>query len=269
MKLQVLISTMNQTDVSFVGRILPKNENVDFLVINQLTIVNKNDVELSEKLFCFAEKGISKSRNRAIENSKGNINLIADDDITYINNFEKIVIQAYKKHPNADIITFKMQNRNKKMYKNYPFVHNLSTLRQVSSVEITFKRKSIIKNNLKFNTYFGIGSKYPIGEEALFLRDAYKKGLKIIFYPSEILRHSSQTTAQKFTKKSIRAKAIFAKKWFGFLAPVWILFESIKYYKKYRHKFTILEYWHNSYFEFNKKNSNLATRKINQKRKMK
>ena len=48
----------------------------------------------------------------------------------------------------------------------------------VCSCQITFKRKSIVDNNIFLNEMFGIGSKFISGEENIFLKEALKKKLK-------------------------------------------------------------------------------------------
>ena len=52
-------------------------------------------------------------------------------------------------------------------------------LLRYSSQRIAFKKKSIEKYNIKFNTLFGAGAKYESGEDTLFLVSALKNNLKI------------------------------------------------------------------------------------------
>ena len=39
-------------------------------------------------MYSYKEKGASKSRNRLLELSKGEINIFADDDIKYVDGYE-------------------------------------------------------------------------------------------------------------------------------------------------------------------------------------
>ena len=59
---------------------------------------------------------------------------------------------------------------------------------RVSSNQITFKRKSIIDNNLNFDINFGSGAKYFLGEDTIFIYDALKRGLKIVYNNNIILK---------------------------------------------------------------------------------
>ena len=45
---------------------------------------------------------------------------------------------------------------------------------RVISSQITFRRKSIIKSNIKFDEKFGAGAKYNRAEESIMLCDAIR-----------------------------------------------------------------------------------------------
>ena len=57
---------------------------------------------------------------------------------------------------------------------------------KIISCEISFKRTSIINNNLKFDENYGSGTKFNRGEEQIFLYEALKKGLKVLFINKQI-----------------------------------------------------------------------------------
>ena len=44
--------------------------------------------------------------------------LLCDDDVIYNDNYEKIVISEFKKHPDADLITFNLNSPNRWIKKN-------------------------------------------------------------------------------------------------------------------------------------------------------
>lgn len=177
MKIEVLISTMNLKKVDN----LIKNMNItgDFLIINQTTERQKIN---NEYVYNYNEKGLSKSRNRAINNSNADICIIADDDVIYKKNYLETVKQAYEKYPQADIITFGAKSLNsERIIKKVKAskINKINAMRIISS-QITFKRESIIKNNIKFDEKFGAGSKYDKAEETIMLCDSLRKKLKIV-----------------------------------------------------------------------------------------
>ena len=144
MKIEVLISTMNLKD----QQDLLKKMNVDgSVIINQTKNKSLTDIETGKnKLFSYEEKGLSKSRNKAIEHSNADICIIADDDLRYEDDYEKIVEEGYIKYPDADIIVFYVDNvdDSKKRRVRREGKINLLTSMKVQSVQMTLKRKSII-----------------------------------------------------------------------------------------------------------------------------
>lgn len=186
MNIEVLISTMNlkkQED-------LIKSENVkSSVIINQTkNITLKNVTEGKNRLYSYEEKGLSKSRNRAIENSRADICAIADDDIRYEDNYEEIIKKGYEKYPDADIIAFYLDNvdprinRPRRKEGKINFIKSM----QIKSSQITFKRRSIVEKNIIFKERFGTGSELYMGEENIFLADCLKAGLKVYYIPKRI-----------------------------------------------------------------------------------
>lgn len=188
MKTEVLVATMNQTNKEDLIKSLRIN---DCIIINQITKkidLPKNDIDSNQKFLSFKEKGLSKSRNKAIKYSTNDISIICDDDMYYEENYENIIISAYEKYKDADIIAFVVDNEN--LSKRKPIlpekkINYLSSMK-LQSVQITFKRKSIIENKITFDEEFGTGSKYYWGEENIFLFDCLRKGLKIYYVPNKI-----------------------------------------------------------------------------------
>ncbi|EGT0695832.1 glycosyltransferase family A protein [Clostridium perfringens] len=189
MSLEVLVSTMKKKDL--LG--LMKSMNI----IGNCTLVNQCDINKKEKFilndknlkFIYSKEiGLSKSRNLAIKNANCDICLLSDDDLKYVDNYENIILNAFKKNPEYDIITFQVEGIDKK-FKDYSkrekklgYINSL----KVASVEIAFRLESIRKNNIEFNELIGAGAKYYMGEENVFLYDALRKGMKIKYLPIKI-----------------------------------------------------------------------------------
>ncbi len=193
MNIEILVSTMNINGLSQFQELM-KNMNIhkDALVINQNWKDNLNyyDQLNNIKLLTFKENGLSKSRNRLLENCTKNICILADDDLIYENDYENIVLNAYKEYPEADIIVFYVESDNPNNIKpllkkgKVDYLH----LMKIQSVQISFKSSKIREANIKFDERFGAGSKYYMGEESIFLYECYKKGLKIYSYPKKIAK---------------------------------------------------------------------------------
>lgn len=192
MGLEILLSTMNRNDMSFLDNM---NISSDITVVNQAdhisiqeTIINNNKLTIITN----TERGLSNSRNGLLELATQNICIIADDDVEYINGYQEIILNAHKDYPDIDIIVFKMlQPENSNRKKKYPSKNKrIGFLRsmRITSPEITFKRERIIESGVNFNNLFGAGAYYGSGEENIFLKDCLKKGLKILFIPKTILQ---------------------------------------------------------------------------------
>lgn len=186
MKIEVLISTMNLEN----QQDLLRKMNVDgSVIINQTKNKQLADVKNGKnRVYSYEEKGLSRSRNRAIKNSIGDICLIADDDIRYEDNYKKIVEEGYKKYPDADIIAFYLDNVDEKIYRPRRKEGKINFIKsmQIKSSQITFKRESITKKNINFKERFGTGSELYMGEENIFLADCLKAGLNIYYIPKTI-----------------------------------------------------------------------------------
>lgn len=188
LKIEVLLSTMNQNDIKIVEKC---NIKTDAVVINQCDI---NDYKIIEdgktiRMFSTTERGLSNSRNMALKNAKGDICIICDDDVVYCNNYAEIVDQAFKEIPNADIIVFNIERISQDVRrieeKLFTKVSKIPPFKTYGSVHIAFKRESIQKKGLAFNTLFGTGSgMYNMGEDAVFFMDAHKSKLNCYVYPA-------------------------------------------------------------------------------------
>jgi glycosyltransferase involved in cell wall biosynthesis len=138
------------------------------------------------------EKGLSKSRNLAIKNASREICLIADDDVVYLPNFHKEIIKAFNQNGKASIITFNHQRTGKEFPQNISrkvYSHSKKTIENVCSIEIAFKLKDIEASRVCFDENFGLGSYFETGEEYLFLWDAIKVRIGVLFYPAIIVSH--------------------------------------------------------------------------------
>lgn len=198
--IEILVATQNRTDLEFLHKMFVKN-NINLfhiLIINQtskkeLLKSNNNKIRVINSF----ETGISKSRNLAIKNSIGKVCLLADDDVIYLKDFDTTILNAFKK-TNADIITFKtLTNNQKPFYSNYPnnISENKKFIIRALSIEIAFRRESILNESIFFDERFGLGSQFEDGENQLFFNRVFKKKLSVIFFPNFIVMHKPETSS--------------------------------------------------------------------------
>lgn len=226
MKLEVLMSCMNQSNFDLTEKM---NLTTDILIVNQ---ANKNKYEKRivngniQRMISNTQKGLSKSRNELLLNMNGNIGIFCDDDVIYEKNYKEIILKAFKELKDADIIVFNINRINSKVThrKLMTKIQKAPKYRNYSSVQIAFKKEAFYKNNLFFNINFGAGSKYSSGEEALILREANRKKLKIYEYPLVIATVDDSNSSwfagydeKFFYDKGAWLKAAYPKTYFIFM----------------------------------------------------
>ena len=184
----------------------------------------------------------------AIDKAKSDICLFADDDIVYENDYDSIILNAFNLNPSADIITFKMNDLKGNSFKDYPIIkkHNKKSLSFVNSVVIAFRRDSIISNKVLFDENFGLGSIFQTADEYVFLRNALKLNLNIVFHNEVILSHPINSSGKDVASDRILfAKGALFYKYYNILSFI----KLIHYlYLMFKFKYISLGQIFNKYF---------------------
>src|SRR5699024_9901503 len=120
----------NQKDPAFIKKM---NLTTSAVIINQ-TAASKGETTFklngkNTKFICSTSKGLSNSRNAAIQNSDAEYCILTDDDVIFDDDYEEKVLKAYQEYPEADIIAFQVERignplrtkkfRKKKSWENY------------------------------------------------------------------------------------------------------------------------------------------------------
>lgn len=197
---------MNQNDRSLLEKM---NICSEAIIINQC---DKNEFEefiYKDNLIRFLslkERGVGLSRNTAMMRANADICLFADDDVTYKNDYEDIIIKEFIETPEADIIIFNVPsttpNRKNKIINRKKRLHFYNGL-GFGMVKIAVKLESVRKANLSFSLLFGGGARYSAGEDTIFLSDCFKKGLKVYSSPKVIgtVTYEESTWFKGYTDK--------------------------------------------------------------------
>lgn len=187
--LEVLISAMHQKDFSIVERTGIKG---DVLIINQCdenSYAEKQTENGLWRMISTTERGLAKSRNLAIKNAVGDIALLCDDDEDLEENYEEIILNAYKELPDASSIIFNVNRINYKMKKTYYKITKIKKApkyRGYGAVMTTFCVNDIREKNIIFPEKFGSGTEWGGGDEILFQDDIRSNKLKMYEYPKTI-----------------------------------------------------------------------------------
>lgn len=182
MTLEVLMSCMHQSDDTLV-RNSQLNGNV--LMINQCDhedYVEYRTVSGTVRMFSTKDRGLTRSRNMAIANARGDICLVCDDDEVFVPDYENAILTAYHDHPEADIIIFKMANR-APSFPDQPMRLRFPKTMKVSSWQISFRRERLRESGVRFDELLGAGTGNGAEEELKFLLDSERAGLVIYYVP--------------------------------------------------------------------------------------
>ncbi len=133
------------------------------------------------------DRGLSRSRNEAIGKARGDICILCDNDVEYVEDYDRIIREAFLRHRDADIIVFfiKRPEREHPVFERSRRMGYLSVLK-IFSPEIAFKRDSV--RDVSFNELFGAGARFFMGEENLFLYECLRKHKKIVYVPEMIAK---------------------------------------------------------------------------------
>ncbi|WP_164998643.1 glycosyltransferase family A protein [Flavobacterium sp. 140616W15] len=217
--IEILISTKNRDSLDFLMDMFPFKHfsNFNLLIINQ----SESEILVSEydsvRVINSNERGLSKSRNLALDNAIGKILVIADDDIVYQEGFTSKIMNAYNKFPQATVIIFSVINSNRDLIKKYPSSSkvnlNIFDILNVSSIEMTLNKAIVDASNIRFDESFGLGGTFEMGEEAVFLSDLKEIHQQLVFDSQIIVMHESQTSSEKknITDKYYIQGALFSR----------------------------------------------------------
>lgn len=189
MKLEVLMSVMYQDDFEVAYKTGIKS---DLLIINQCDRDDYKEININGylwRMICTTERGLSKSRNMALMNAKGDICLFCDDDETMATGYMNIILKAFSELDDATGVVFNLDRVNytmKKKYYRIIAIQKAPKYRAYGSPMLAVKKSDIEKKGIVFDEKFGSGSSWGGGEDSLFEHNIHKSGMKIYEYPATI-----------------------------------------------------------------------------------
>lgn len=191
MNIQVLVTTMHQTGFE---KFSEMNLQTDAVIANQ---TDKNEYletvvdNCSVKLVSTDSRGLSRNRNIALSHANQNADFIifSDDDLVFNDGYEKLIIDEFEKHPEAEAIKFNIHDLSKSRKISMKQIQKFekATKRNMSSSGVcglVIKSDTMKRYNLHFHENFGSGSENYCGEDTIFLMEMIEK--KIQFYRSPV-----------------------------------------------------------------------------------
>ena len=178
-RLQVLVATMHQKDLSIVEKM---NIHCSAVIANQ---ADRNEILVEDdvKMITTSTRGVGLNRNIALLASDADILLFADDDVVYREDMPQAVMDAFRENPQADVLVFGMDMvRNGSVFERRHLtnrrLHVFNSMRY-GTYRIAIRREALLRGNILFHQSFGGGCPFSSGEDSLFLKACFDRGLKV------------------------------------------------------------------------------------------
>ena len=240
MRLEVLISTMHQCDHTILDKM---HVDSDAVVINQCDRESQERFEYKgHEVYWInsTQRGLSKSRNMALQAATADICVISDDDMEYRDGYADMIRSAFAERPEADMLRFQVKGieRVYKAYASKPGKVNYLNSMKTSSVEIAFRRNAVIQHGLYFDEMIGAGTSFLMGEENAFLYECLRKKLQVYYLPQIIadLHLGNSSWFSGYTVKYFVGRGAAFAAMDKHLAGFFIWQFAIRKYKKYKNE---------------------------------
>lgn len=225
MSLQVLVAAMNENPHELAEKM---NLQTDAIIVNQCDRFEFEEFHKETfwiKCFSMKERGVGLSRNTALMRACADYVLFSDEDIRLDEDYEKIIIDSFAAHPDADLITFNMEvDPRRKTYENTDF-HRIRfyNFGRYPTYAVAARREALVRAGVSFSLLFGGGARYSAGEDSLFLHDCLKAGLHLYadkpYIGQEIYRES--TWFKGFNEKFFFDRGVLYPYLYGRFARLW------------------------------------------------
>ena len=243
-KVEVLVAAVNKDAIELYNKMK---------IATNAVIANQGDTYCYlEKMICdrrvrvieTAGQGVGKNRNLALMCAEGEYLLFSDEDIVYRDGYEKMVIDAFERHPDADMLIFDInflgEVREEKIeVEKRIFVFNAM---KYGTPRFVIKRDSLRKVNIWFSLLYGGGAPHACGEDSLYLREILRKKLKVYTVPAIIadLKQEESTWFHGYNDKYFKDKGMLIANMFPFFCHFLIFIFSERFAKK-TNEYTFLD----------------------------
>jgi hypothetical protein len=169
--------------------------------------------------------GLARSRNAALGAARGEILLVADDDVTHPPGAWEGIRRFFAENPGLDLLVGRSLDPDGRPRKRpLPRRTRLTRLNaaRASSHEIALRLATVRARGLGFDEGFGVGAGTPalLGEEYVFLADALAAGLRGVHDPLPVSVHPHESSGFVWEGPAqARARALVFARVFGRAAP--------------------------------------------------
>lgn len=220
MTMQLLVSALEKEPLKLADEMQIES---DAIIVNQTdhyayeSIKYKGNYSL--RCFSMQERGVGLSRNHALLRADHDISLFSDEDIVYEPGYEKLVLDAFAAHPEADMLLFVVKaapGRETYQITKFGRVRSFNCGRY-PTYSFAIRTKEVHRRNITFSLLFGGGAPYSNGEDSLFIRECIKKGMKVYKIPTQIgvERERESTWFKGFNRKFFFDRGVLYRHLYG------------------------------------------------------
>lgn len=163
------------------------------------------------RVLSYAGKGVTKIRNKVLENATGDYLIFADDDIVFDEAGLHKAIQEMQKR-NLALLLGQAVDENGVLRKAYPSqAQKLTKLNsgKAATYEMLVNVEAVRSAGVSFDENFGAGAPETyLGDEYIFIADLVSKGLSCYFVPIVLATHPTDSSGSGWgTDRDRRARA--------------------------------------------------------------
>lgn len=172
-------------------------------------------------MVAIAGRGLSNSRNRALDLSTDPFLVFSDDDLALSPEGIALLRDALLMDPSLDLVAgWRSELLPVAGRRARPHRLNLFNAGRICAPELMVRRASIVARGLRFDPDFGLGARHGVGEEYAFVTDALKAGCKGLSLPVVTGAHPHPSTGDDWHDPGLlRARVALLKRVFGRWSP--------------------------------------------------
>ena len=233
-RVEVLVATMHQKDFSLFEKM---NIQTDVVFCNQS---DENKIEETEingcrvRMISTTTRGVSINRNLGMQLSNAEFCLFADDDIRYIDGYEKIICDAFDRYK-MPVIVFNFTSSGNNTMSNYTKKNGI-TRRTFGGPRIAYNNKDITKQGIGFSKLFGPGSIFSSGEDSIFCKMLQRNKNKIYRVTDLIgnINYGQSSWFNGYTEKYMYDKGAYCKVAYPRFWRIFKYYYILKEHKNYK-----------------------------------
>lgn len=234
-ELQVLVATMNRQDFSLAEEM---NLPCDAIIANQADreeISRREAARGTQKMITTATRGVGLNRNIALLAAEAEIVLFADDDVTYNDDMPHEVIRAFRENPRADVMIFGMDIEKNGVITERRHLKRrrlgVSSAMRFGTYTIAARRSALVRENIIFHRSFGGGCPFSAGEDTLFLKTCFDRGLRVYSHEYVLGKCRKDTSSWfvGYNEKYFYDKGVLVRRAFPRLYPVMGLYFALRF----------------------------------------